>query len=95
MLTNVLVMKAQIGMKDTLAVGDAHILFALSDRDAQKMLWLSDNGTDDFWLAQRPQENALNSPPSVETLETVLGENLPAAIQKLIKGLINPTGGPA
>ena len=47
---------------------------------------------DDFWLAQRPQENALNSPPSVETLQTVLGENLPAAIQKLVKGLITPTG---
>jgi Flp pilus assembly protein CpaB len=91
-LTNVLVLKAQIGMKDATTVGDAHMLFALSDRDAQKMLWLSENGDDDFWLAQRPAENALNSPPSVETLETVLGENLPAAIQKLIKGLLNPTG---
>lgn len=91
-LTNVLVMKAQIGTKDTSAVGDAHILFALSDRDAQKMLWLSDNGDNDFWLAQRPQENALNSPPSVETLETVLGTNLPAAIQKLIKNLLTPAG---
>ena len=94
-LTNVLVMKAQIGAKDTTAVGDAHILFALSDRDAQKMLWLSDNGDNDFWLAQRPQENALNSPPSVETLETVLGENLPAAIAKLVKGLITPAGAPS
>ena len=80
-----LVMKAQIGAKDTTAVGDAHILFALSDRDAQKLLWLADNAENDFWLAQRPQENALNSPPSVETLETVLGDNLPAAIQKLVK----------
>jgi Flp pilus assembly protein CpaB len=91
-LTNVVVMKAQIGAKDTLGVGDAHILMALSDRDAQKMLWLSDNGDDDFWLAQRPQENALNSPPSVETLETLLGENLSAAIAKLVKGLITPAG---
>ena len=85
-------MKAQIGAKDTTAVGDAHILFALSDRDAQKMLWLSDNAENDFWLAQRPQENALNSPPSVETLETVLGDNLPAAIQKLVKALIDRGG---
>ena len=44
-LTNVLVLKAQIGQKDTTGVGDAHMLFALSDRDAQKLLWLADNGT--------------------------------------------------
>jgi Flp pilus assembly protein CpaB len=92
-LTNVLVLKAQIGAKDTSGVGsDAHILFALSDRDAQKMLWLADNGDNGFWLAQRPQENALNSPPTVETLQTVLGDGLPAAVQKLIKGLLNPAG---
>jgi len=91
-LTNALVMKAQIGAKDTTAVGDAHILFALSDRDAQKLLWLSDNAENDFWLAQRPQENALNSPPSVETLGTVLGDNLPAAIQKLVKTLTTVAG---
>ena len=92
-LTNVLVLKAQIGAKDTNGVGsDAHILFALSDRDAQKMLWLADNGDNGFWLAQRPQENALNSPPTVETLQTVLGDGLPAAVQKLIKGLLNPAG---
>jgi hypothetical protein len=92
-LTNVLVLKAQIGEKDTTAVAsDAHVLFALSDRDAQKVLWLANNGDNSFWLAQRPQENALNSPPTVETLQTVLGDGLPAAVQKLIKGLLNPAG---
>jgi Flp pilus assembly protein CpaB len=91
-LTNVLVLKAQIGQKDTSGVGDAHMLFALSDRDAQKLLWLADNGTNDFWLAQRPQENALNSPPSVETLKTLLGDNLPAEIQKLVKALTTTAG---
>ena len=91
-LTDVLVLKAQIGVKESTAVGDAHMLFALSDRDAQKMLWLSDNGENDFWLAQRPQENALNSPPSVETLETLLGGNLPAEIQKFVKALLTTSG---
>jgi Flp pilus assembly protein CpaB len=92
-LTNVLVLHAQIGQKDTTGVNsDAHILFALSDRDSQKMLWLANNGDDNFWLAQRPQEGALNSPPTVETLQTVLGDGLPAAVQKLIKGLLNPAG---
>jgi len=92
-LTNVLVLHAQIGQKDTTGVAsDAHILFALSDRDSQKMLWLANNGDDNFWLAQRPLEGAINSPPTVETLQTVLGDGLPAAIQKLIKGLLNPSG---
>jgi Flp pilus assembly protein CpaB len=92
-LTNVLVLHAQIGQKDSTAVaGDAHILFALSDRDSQKMLWLAENGDDNFWLAQRPLEGAINSPPTVETLQTVLGDGLPPAIQKLIKGLLNPAG---
>ena len=54
------------------------------------MLWLADNGENNFWLAQRPQENALNSAPTVETLQTVLGDGLPAAVQKLIKGLLRP-----
>ena len=58
-LTNVLVLKAQIGQKDATTVGDAHMLFALSDRDAQKLLWLADNGSDDFWLVQRPRGRRL------------------------------------
>jgi pilus assembly protein CpaB len=91
-LPDVTVLKAQIGVKDATSVGDAHILFALSDRDAQKLLWLAENGDDDFWLAQRPQEGALNSPPSVETLQTVLGTNLPSAVQKLIKNILTPAG---
>ena len=93
-LTNVLVLHAQIGVEGHRRpwASDAHILFALSDRDAQKMLWLADNGDNSFWLAQRPQEGALNSPPTVETLQTVLGDGLPAAVQKLIKGLLNPAG---
>ena len=68
------------------------MLFALSDRDAQKLIWLSDNGSDDFWLAQRPSEGAQNSPPSVETLQTLLGDNLPAAIQKIVKALTTTAG---
>jgi Flp pilus assembly protein CpaB len=86
-LTNVTVLKAQIGATTNGAAGSAHILFALSDRDAQKMMWLSANGNDDFWLTQRPKENALNSPPSVETLQSLLGQGLPSGIVKLVKSL--------
>jgi Flp pilus assembly protein CpaB len=90
-LTNVTVLKAQLGAADTTSVGsDAHLLLALSDRDAQKMIWLSGNGADDFWMTQRPKENALNSPPSVETLKTLLGQGLPAAIAKIVDGLVAP-----
>ena len=93
-LTNVLVLQCPDRRRRTRrpSASDAHILFALSDRDAQKILWLADNGDNNFWLAQRPQEGALNSPPTVETLQTVLGDGLPAAVQKLIKGLLNPAG---
>ena len=95
-LTNVTVLKAQIGQDDTTSVnGTAHILFALSDRDAQKMIWLSGNGDNDFWLTQRPKENALNSPPSVETLKTLLGQGLPSGIAKLVESLISPGTGTA
>jgi Flp pilus assembly protein CpaB len=89
-MSNVTVLKAQIGADPTGGGGDGRMLFALSDRDAMKILWLSENEGTDWWLAQRPQENALDSPPSVETLQTVLGTNLPAAVQALIKSL---TGG--
>jgi hypothetical protein len=92
-LTNVLVLHSQLGQKDQSGVaGDAHILFALSDKDAQKVLWLAQDGDNTMWLALRPQEGALNSPPTVETLQTVLGDGLPAAVQKLIKNLLTPAG---
>ena len=67
------------------------MLFALSDRDAQKLLWLADNGDDNFWLAQRPKENALNSPPWVETLKTLLGDGLPAESRSSSRGSLNAT----
>ena len=54
------------------------------------MIWLSGNGDNDFWLTQRPKENALNSPPSVETLKTLLGQGLPSGIAKLVESLISP-----
>jgi Flp pilus assembly protein CpaB len=92
-LTNVTVLKAQIGQTDTTSVsGSAHVLMALSDRDAQKMMWLSGNGSDDFWLTQRPKENALNSPPSVETLKSLLGQGLPKSIIQLVDSLTALTG---
>ncbi|MDX6540421.1 MAG: pilus assembly protein CpaB [Gaiellales bacterium] len=92
-LTNVTVLKPQIGQKDTTGVNNtAHVLFALSDRDAQKMIWLAGNASDDFWLTQRPKENALNSPPSIETLKTLLGQGLPAGIATIIDTLTSPNG---
>jgi Flp pilus assembly protein CpaB len=93
-LTDVTVLKAQIGVGagGASSSGSARILFALSDRDAQKMIWLADDGANDFWLTQRPLENALNSPPSVETLQSLLGQGLPAGIAKLVKSLSTQAG---
>jgi hypothetical protein len=79
-LPDVTVLKAQIGVPDaTNVVTRQHPLRAQRPRRTE-LLWLAENGEDDFWLAQRPHEGALNSPPSVETLETVLGTNLPSAV---------------
>ena len=39
-------------------------------------------------MTQRPKENALNSPPSVETLKTLLGQGLPSAVSKIVDSLV-------
>ena len=91
-LTNVLVLKAQIGQKDTTAwQRRPHPLRAQRPRRAEVPLARRQRRRH-FWLAQRPKENALNSPPTVETLQTVLGDGLPAAVQKLDQGPPQPGG---
>ena len=43
-LTNVLVLHSRSARGPTAVGSDAHILFALSDRDTEKILWLAENG---------------------------------------------------
>jgi Flp pilus assembly protein CpaB len=61
------------------------ITLALTDSQAQKMLFAIKNG--DWWLVLRPVAKPANSPESVETIESILGDGLgPAGIAQLTSG---------
>ncbi|HZQ88399.1 MAG TPA: Flp pilus assembly protein CpaB [Gaiellaceae bacterium] len=50
------------------------ITLAVTDTDAQKLLFIMKNA--DWWLVLRPVANPLDSPDSVETLPSLLGDGL-------------------
>lgn len=50
------------------------ITLAVTDTDAQKLLFTMRNA--DWWLALRPVANPLDSPDSVESLQSLLGDGL-------------------
>lgn len=61
------------------------ITLALTDSQAQKLLFASQNGT--WWLVLRPVAKPTDSPDSVETIQSLLGDGLgQAQIQQLTNG---------
>ena len=61
------------------------ITLALTDSQAQKLLFAFENG--DWWLVLRPVANPADSPESVETIESILGDGLGlAGINQLTSG---------
>ena len=61
------------------------ITLALSDSQAQKLLFAMNNG--EWWLMLRPVAKPANSPESVETIESILGDGLgQAGINQLTSG---------
>ncbi|HEY1366544.1 MAG TPA: Flp pilus assembly protein CpaB [Gaiellaceae bacterium] len=54
--------------------GNSSILLAVSDSQAQKLLFAIKNG--DWWLALRPVAKPSDSADSVETIESILGDGL-------------------
>ncbi len=61
------------------------ITLALSDSQAQKLLFAFKNG--DWWLVLRPVAKPADSPESVETIESILGDGLGArGIDQLTSG---------
>ena len=92
-LTNVLVLHGPDRRQGHDGRGDdAHILFALSDRDAQKMLWLADNGDNTSGShSARRKTRSTRRPPSRRSRPCSATASRPA-VQKLIKGLLNPAG---
>lgn len=62
------------------------IALAVTDTDAQKLLFVLKNGN--WWLALRPVANPADSPDGIETLQSLLGDGLgPAQITQLTDGL--------
>ena len=76
-LRDILVLRAATAESDT-SVGstdaDKTVQLALTDAQAQKLFYVMKNG--DWTLDLRPVGNAADSPESVETVESVLGDGL-------------------
>jgi pilus assembly protein CpaB len=61
------------------------VVLALTDAQSQKLFFAMKNG--DWWLALRPSTDPADSPESVETVESVLGDGLKAdQIAQLVYG---------
>lgn len=66
-------------------VGASSVQLAVSDAQAQKLFYVTKNG--DWTLQLRPVVDAADSPDSVETIESVLGDGLrPAQYAQLYTG---------
>ena len=57
--------------------GNLAVILAVTDAEAQKLFWVTKNG--DWSLQLRPADGAKDSPESVETVESVLGDGLKPA----------------
>ena len=87
-LRNLLVLRAPTTSSGGIgsAANDKSVTLALSDSQAQKLLFAVKNG--DWWLALRPVARPTDSPDSVETLESILGDGLGSTqIGQLTRGL--------
>ena len=89
-LRNLLVLRApaNAGSKGIAGVqtGGTSITLAVTDAQAQKLLFVLKNG--DWWLALRPVSRPSDQPESVETLQSILGDGLgPTQIGQLTNGL--------
>jgi Flp pilus assembly protein CpaB len=63
-----------------------HVLLKVSDVDAAKLLYAEQYQK--VWLVMRPQTQAQDSPPALETESTILFDGLaPSQVQKAVAGL--------
>jgi len=70
---------------DVRSAQQSSITLALSDLNAQKLLFALENGK--FWLVLRPVAKPADSPEKVETIESILGDGLgQRAIDQLTTG---------
>lgn len=73
---------------------DSHsVTLQITDSQVQKLFFVMRNG--DWHLELRPQEEPVDSPESVETVESVLGDGLkPAQLEQLVNGFAVPATNP-
>jgi Flp pilus assembly protein CpaB len=87
-LREILVLRAPEGSSGSGGIGgteESSITLALTDGQAQKLLFAIKNGS--WWLVLRPVSKPENSTESVETIESILGEGLgPRGIRQLTSG---------
>jgi len=88
-LRNLLVLRAPVtaGSQGIAGVqtGGTSITLAVTDSQAQKLLFVLKNG--DWWLALRPLSKPTDQPESVETLQSILGDGLgPVQVGQLTDG---------
>jgi Flp pilus assembly protein CpaB len=86
-LRDLLVLRAPSGTSgDAIGSGEqSSITLAVTDRQAQKLLFAIKNGS--FWLVLRPVSKPADSTESVETIESILGDGLgPRGIDQLTSG---------
>jgi Flp pilus assembly protein CpaB len=66
--------------------GDGHVLLKVSDVDAAKLLYAQQY--EKVWLVERPQVQAQDSPPALETESTILFDGLsPTQVKKAVTDL--------
>lgn len=75
-LRNILVLQAPQSVSANATAGSYAAMLALTDSEAQKLFFAMKNG--DWSLALRPTNNPADSPESVETIESMLGDGLKA-----------------
>ena len=86
-IRNALVLKAPDLDPSKIGVAEgSSITLAMTDKESQTMLWALRNGT--WFLALRPTAHPRNSPPSIDTLYSILARGLPkSSAQKQIAGM--------
>jgi Flp pilus assembly protein CpaB len=94
-LQNLLVLKAPDGSAKSASIGGpatASAQVVMTDRQAQTMGWAMKLGT--WFFALRPTNKPRNSSPTIETLQSILGRNLPSAKAQIAgdfpEGVVEP-----
>lgn len=75
-LRNILVLQAPQAVAGGTSTGSYAAMLALTDSQTQKLFFATKNG--DWSLVLRPTNNPVDSPESVETIESMLGDGLKA-----------------